>query len=207
MNMAKIALVGASGNIGGRILDEALARGHTVTGIVRNTDKLAVRAGLTIAQGDLADPAALASLLRGADVDVLVVSIRWTDNAAQVLEAARLAGVKRLLTVVGAGSLEASPGVRVLDTPEFPAAWRAGAEGAARALQTLRGETQLDWLAFSPSWTIAPGERTGKFRLGGDQLLRDAKGESLISREDFAVAIVDEIETPKHHRQRITVGY
>lgn len=203
--MAKIALIGASGNIGGRVLDEALSRGHTVTGIVRNPEKLAPRAGLTIAKGDIADPAATAALVRGADV--LVVSIRWTDNAAQVLEIARLSGVKRLLTVVGAGSLEASPGVRVLDTPEFPAAWRPGAEGAARALQTLRGETAVDWVAFSPSWTIAPGERTGKFRVGGDQLLRDASGESRISREDFAVAIVDEIETAKHHRQRVTIGY
>lgn len=203
--MANIALIGASGNIGGRILEEALTRGHTVTGIVRNPEKLSPRAGLTIAKGDLADPTQLASLVRGADV--LVVSIRWTDNAAQVLETARLANVKRLLTVVGAGSLEASPGVRVLDTPEFPAAWRPGAEGAARALQTLRNETAIDWVAFSPSWTIAPGERTGKFRIGGDQLLRDATGESRISREDFAVAIVEEIETAKHHRQRITVGY
>lgn len=203
--MAKIALVGASGNIGGRVLDEALSRGHTVIGIVRNPEKLVARAGLTIAKGDLGDPAAVAALIKGADA--LVVSIRWTDNAAQVLAAARLAGVTRLLTVVGAGSLEASPGVRVLDTPEFPAAWRPGAEGAARALQTLRGETALDWVAFSPSFNIGPGERTGRFRLGADQLLRDLNGESKISREDFAVAIVDEIETPKHHRQRITVGY
>lgn len=205
MNMARIALIGASGNIGSCILNEALSRGHTVTGIVRNPEKLTARTGLSIAKGDLATPASLADVVRGADV--LVVSIRWTDNAAQVLETAKLAGVKRVLTVVGAGSLEASPGVRVLDTPEFPAAWRPGAEGAARALQTLRDETALDWVAFSPSWSIAAGERTGKFRVGGDQLLRDASGESKISREDFAVAIVDEIETPKHHRQRITVGY
>ena len=203
--MAKIALVGASGNIGSRILSEALSRSHQVTGIVRNPEKLSAQAGLSIAQGDLADPNSLSKLVAGADV--LVVSIRWTDNAAQVLETARLAGVSRVLVVVGAGSLEASPGVRVLDTPEFPAAWRTGAEGAARALAAFRQEQQLDWVAFSPSWTIAPGERTGKFRIGGDQLLRDDKGESLISREDFAVAIIDEIEKPQHHRQRITVGY
>lgn len=203
--MAKIALVGASGNIGGRVLDEALSRGHTVTGIVRNPEKLTARAGLNAAKGDLADPAGVAALARGADV--LVVSIRWSDNAPQVLEAARLAGVGRLIAVVGAGSLEASPGVRVLDTPEFPPAWRPGAEGAARALDTFRKEKTLDWVAVSPSWTIAPGERTGKFRVGGDQLLRDASGESKISREDFAVAIVDEIEKPQHHRQRMTVGY
>lgn len=203
--MAKIALVGASGNIGGRVLDEALARGHAVTGIVRNTEKLIARAGLSVIKADINEPQSAADAIRGADV--LVVSIRWSDNATQVLEAAKLAGVKRLIAVVGAGSLEASPGVRVLDTPEFPAAWRPGAEGAARALQTLRGEKILDWIAFSPSWNIGPGERTGKFRVGGDQLLRDASGESKISREDFAVAIVNEIETPKHHQQRVTVGY
>lgn len=203
--MAKIALVGASGNIGGRVLSEALSRSHQVVGIVRNTEKLAAQPGLTIAKGDLADPAGVAKLAKGADV--MVVSLRWSDNAAQVMEAARLAGVKRLIVVVGAGSLEASPGVRVLDTPEFPAAWRPGAEGAARALASFREEKQLDWVAFSPSWTIAPGERTGKFRIGGDQLLRDASGESRISREDFAVAIVNEIEAHKYHRQRVTVGY
>jgi putative NADH-flavin reductase len=125
----------------------------------------------------------------------------------QLLDAVRQSGVPRLIAVIGAGSLEASPGVRVIDTPEFPAAWRSGAEGAARALGTFRSEKAIDWLAVSPSWNIAPGERTGKFRVGGDQLLRDSAGESRISREDFAVAIVDEIERPKHHRQRITVGY
>ncbi|MFT3906209.1 MAG: NAD(P)-dependent oxidoreductase [Steroidobacteraceae bacterium] len=203
--MAKIALVGASGNIGGRVLDEALSRGHSVVGIVRNTGKLESRPGLTIARGDVNDSKLTAELVRGADV--LVVSLRWSDNAAQVIETARSAAVPRLLVVVGAGSLEASPGVRVLDTPEFPAAWRPGAEGAARALQTFRAEQGVDWVAFSPSWNIGPGERTGKFRVGGDQLLRDAQGESRISREDFAVAIVDEIEKPAHHRQRVTVGY
>lgn len=202
--MTKIALVGASGNIGGRVLNEALSRGHQVVGIVRNPEKLGARDGLTIARGDINDPAS-AALIRGAHT--LVVSLRWTDNAAQVLATARAAGVPRLIAVVGAGSLEASPGVRVLDTPEFPAAWRPGAEGAARALQTLRGEHGIDWVAFSPSWNIGPGERTGKFRIGGDQLLRDASGESRISREDFAIAIVDEIERPAHHRQRVTVGY
>ena len=203
--MAKIALIGASGNIGGRILAEALNRGHAVTGIARNADKLSPQPHLTIARGDIADPGALATALRGADV--VVASVRWTDNAAQLLAAVRQAAVSRLIAVVGAGSLEASPGVRVLDTPEFPAAWRPGAEGAARALDTLRTEKAIDWVAVSPAWNIAPGQRSGKFRVGGDQLLRDAAGESRISREDFAVAVIDEIERPKHHRQRITVAY
>ncbi|HTP38704.1 MAG TPA: NAD(P)-dependent oxidoreductase [Steroidobacteraceae bacterium] len=203
--MARIALVGASGNIGSCVLREALSRSHQVVGIVRNTEKLTAQPGLTIAKADLADPASVAQAAKGADA--LVVSLRWSDNAAQVMEAARLAGISRVLVVVGAGSLEASPGVRVLDTPEFPAAWRPGAEGAARALASFRNEKQLDWVAFSPSWTIAPGERTNKFRMGGDQLLRDAAGESRISREDFAVAIVNEVEAKQYHRQRVTVGY
>ena len=203
--MAKIALIGASGNIGGRILSEALARGHSVIGIARHTENLAAQANLQVAQGDIAQPEELAQLLRGANV--VVASVRWSDNAPQLLEAVRKAGVARLIAVIGAGSLEASPGVRVIDTPEFPPAWRPGAAGAARTLDTLSAEKGIDWVAVSPSWNIAPGQRTGKFRVGGDQLLRDAAGESRISREDFAVAIVDEIEQPKHHRQRITVGY
>jgi uncharacterized protein len=203
--MATIALIGASGNIGGRILAEALQRGHTVVGIARDPDKLVAAPHFTTARGDIANPAELAKHLRGAEV--VVASVRWADNAWQLLDAVRQAGVPRLLAVIGAGSLEASPGVRVIDTPEFPAAWRPGAEGAARALETFRSEKSIDWVAISPSWNIAPGERTGRFRVGGDQLLRDAAGESRISREDFAIAIVDEIERPTHHRQRITVGY
>jgi uncharacterized protein len=203
--MAEIALIGASGNIGGRILAEALQRGHSVTGIARHPEKIAPQPQLQIAQGDIADPAQLAKSLRGANC--VVVSVRWADNASQLLDAVRQSGVPRLIAVIGAGSLQASPGVRVIDTPEFPAAWRPGAEGAARALDTFRAEKGIDWVAVSPSWNIAPGERTGKFRVGGDLLLRDAAGESRISREDFAVAIVDEIERPAHHRQRITVGY
>jgi putative NADH-flavin reductase len=203
--MATIALIGASGNIGGRILTEALQRGHTVVGIVRNPEKLAPKKLFTISRGDIGNPGELAEHLLGADV--VVASLRWADNAPQLLDAVRQAGVPRLIAVIGAGSLEASPGVRVIDTPEFPPAWRPGAEGAARALETFRSEKSIDWVAVSPSWNIGPGERTGRFRVGGDQLLRDAAGESRISREDFAIAIVDEIERSTHHRQRITVGY
>jgi len=203
--MARIALIGASGNIGSRVLAEALSRGHTVIGIVRHPEKLTPQANFQIVPGDIANPGELAKQLRGAEV--VVASVRWTDNAQQLLQAVRESGVTRLLAVVGAGSLLASPGVRVLDTPEFPAAWRPGAEAAARALDTLRTESAIDWVAVSPSWNIAPGQRTAKFRVGADQLLREAGGESRISREDFAVAIVDEIERPAHHRERITVGY
>jgi uncharacterized protein len=203
--MATIALIGASGNIGSRILAEALSRRHSVIGIVRSPEKLAPAQNLRIVRGDIAAPTELAQQLRGADA--VVTSVGWTANVQQLLEALRLSKVPRLLAVIGAASLEASPGVRVLDAPDFPAAWRPGAEAAARVLEVLRTEKVIDWVAFSPSFNIAPGRRTGKFRIGGDQLLRDAAGESHISREDFAVAIIDEIERPTHHRERITVGY
>lgn len=203
--MTTIGLVGASGNIGACILDEAIARGHAVIGVARNPDNIAARAGLAIVAGDIADPASLAPSL--ADADVLVVSLRWTIDPAMVIETARLAGIDRLIAVVGAGSLDAGDGRRVLDTPEFPAAWRPGSEAAARALDVLRGETGIDWVAVSPSLNIEPGARTGVFRVGGDTLLKTPDGESRISREDFAVAILDEIETCSHHRERITVGY
>jgi len=188
--MAKIALIGASGNLGREIKREALARGHQIIGIGRNLEKLPAEPGLTPVAGDIGDPGHLATVIK--DVDTVVASVKWTDNAAQLLDAVRSAGVGRLIVVVGAGSLDAAPGVKVIDTPEFPPAWKTGALGAFRALDTFRTETEIDWVAFSPSWTIAPGERTGKFRIGGDQLLRNEAGESLISREDFAVAIVDE---------------
>ncbi len=203
--MAKIALIGAAGNIGREVKREALSRHHQVTGIGRDISKLAEEPGLTPVAGDIADPAKLAEALQGADV--VVASVKWSGNAEQLLEAVRTAGVGRLIVVVGAGSLDAAPGVKVIDTPEFPPAWKAGAQGAFDALNSFRAETAIDWVAFSPSWSIAPGERTGTFRVGGDQLLRDEKGESKISREDFAVAIVDEIERQEHHRQRVTVGY
>ncbi|MGC3982840.1 MAG: NAD(P)H-binding protein [Steroidobacteraceae bacterium] len=201
----KIALIGASGQIGSRILDEALQRGHVVTGIVRNADRLPDHERLQPAAADIADVPTAVSHVR--DADVLVVSIRWQDNADQVLQLARQANVRRLIAIVGAGSLEVRPGVRVIDAPEFPPAWRPGAEQATAALDTLRREASLDWVAVSPSWSVAAGERTGKFRIGADQLLRDERGDSRISREDFAVAVLNEIEQPRHHRQRITVGY
>jgi putative NADH-flavin reductase len=203
--VAKIALVGASGNIGRQILDEALARGHQVTAIVRNPERISPQAGVAVVQADIADVRRVADQVR--NTDALIISIRWNDNAADVLRVARAAGVQRMVAVVGAGSLDARPGVRVIDAPEFPPAWRPGAESAVRALQTLRGEAEVDWLAVSPSWRVVAGERTGKFRVGDDQLLRDERGDSLISIEDLAVAILNEVEQPEHHRQRITVGY
>jgi len=202
----KIALIGATGNIGAKILDEALNRGHKVTGIVRNLDKLKGRNGLTARQCDLAEEKKLAGLLK--EHDAVIVSVRHDLNDVRhVYAACKSARVKRVLVVGGAASLEVAPGVMLIDTPGFPEQIKVQAAPAVEALKQIRMEKDLDWTFLSPSIMIAPGDRTGKFRVGGDELLKDAKGESRISQEDFAIAIVDEIEKPKHIRKRFTVGY
>ncbi|HSF67405.1 MAG TPA: hypothetical protein VLA67_08240 [Nitrospiraceae bacterium] len=117
------------------------------------------------------------------------------------------AGVKRSLFVGGAGSLEVKPGVQSVDLPEFPAEYKQGALATRETLNMLREEGSLEWSFLSPSADLSPGKRTGKFRLGMDQLLRDANGESRISFEDYAMAMIDEIEKPQHIRHRFTVGY
>jgi hypothetical protein len=123
------------------------------------------------------------------------------------MAAMKRAGVKRLLVVGGAGSLEVKPGVRVIDTPDFPEQLKGTARATADVLQLLRHEHDLEWTCLSPSAMLQPGTRAGKFRLGTDQLLTNARGESSISLEDYAVAMMDEVERPAHIRQRFTVGY
>ena len=202
----KIALVGATGNVGSRILKEALNRGHQVTAIVRNTERLPHHPDLVAKKGDITRGAAAAALLAGHDA--VISSVRFKDVGAQpVIDAVRAAGVKRLLVVGGAGSLEVAPGVQLLDTPQFPAAYKPEASAGREFLNTLRSAQDLEWTFLSPSALLIPGERTGKFRIGGDQLLKDAAGESKISMEDLAVAMIDELEKPQHVRQRFTAGY
>jgi putative NADH-flavin reductase len=201
----KIALVGASGNAGSRILKELSDRGHSVTAIARHPDKIAALPGVTAAKGDTADKKHLAALLKGHDA--AVCSVRFADGSpAALLEAVRAAGVRRYLIVGGAASLEVAPGKRLLDSPDFPAAYKAEATAAAAYLDMLKGVSDLDWTFLSPSAMFVAGERTGKFRLGKDALLAGEKG-STISFEDYAIALVDEIERPGHIRQRFTVGY
>ena len=201
-----IALIGVSGRVGSRLLAELLRRGHRVTGIARDTSKLASQPQLVLKNGDANQPAQLAPLLAGHDAVLSALKFA-TSDAAALIAAVKQAGVDRLLVVGGAGSLEVAPGRALLDTPDFPAAYRPEAEAGRRFLDTLRTERTLDWTFLSPSAEFVPGERTGKFRLGGDQLLADANGRSWISMEDYAIAFVDELETPKHSRQRFTVGY
>lgn len=201
----KIAVLGASGMAGSRIVAEALARGHQVTGIARNPERIAPRPGLTVAAGDILSPG-IADLLKGHDVVVSAMHFS-TMSAAPVLAAVKAAGVPRLAVVGGAGSLKDPTGKRVVDSPDFPDAWKSEALGGAAFLDALKAESGLDWTFLSPSAEFAPGPRTGRFRLGADDLLIDADGRSHISVEDYAIAFLDEIERPAHSRRRFTVGY
>ena len=201
----KIALIGATGNAGSRILAELSNRHHAVTAIARNPGRVPALPGVSARKADVDDLNGLAAALRGHDA--VVSSVHFTaSDPRKLIEAVHAAGVSRYLVVGGAGSLEVAPGVNLIDTPEFPAIYKAEAAAGAAFLELLRKETTLDWTFLSPSALFVPGERTGKFRIGGDQLLVNEKGSS-ISFEDYAVALADEIETPAHSRQRFTVGY
>jgi putative NADH-flavin reductase len=202
----KIAVIGASGNAGSRITAELARRGHSVTAIARHPEKIAAQANVTATKGDLMDQAALTGLLAGHDAAISSVHFLASDSF-KLIGAARDSKVARYLVVGGAGSLEVAPGVRLVTTPGFPVAYKAEAEKGAAFLDLLRAETELNWTFLSPSALFVAGERTGKFRLGTDQLLTASDGKSSISYEDFAVALADEIERPAHIRQRFTVGY
>jgi putative NADH-flavin reductase len=202
----KIAVVGASGNAGSRIVAELSRRGHHVTAIARNPDKIAGLPQVTAVKGDAQDQAALTELLSGQDVAISSIHFLASDPA-KLIGAAKASGVGRYLVVGGAGSLEVAPGVRLVTTPGFPAQYKAEAEKGAAFLDLLALEKDLNWTFLSPSALFTAGERTGKFRVGTDQLLTAADGKSWISFEDFAVALADEIERPAHIRRRFTVGY
>ena len=202
----KIAVAGASGRAGSCITAELARRGHNVTGIARNPDKIAKLANVTAIAGDANDRAALAKLWAGHDVVVSSIHFLVSD-AETLIGAAKDSGVPRYLVVGGAGSLEVAPGVQLVTTPNFPAQYKAEAEKGAAFLDRLRQEKELNWTFLSPSALIDFGNRTGKFRVGADQLLLDSAGKSWISFEDFAVAMADEIERPAHIRKRFTVGY
>lgn len=212
----KIALFGATGHIGHGILDEALSRGYQVTAIVRDASRLSTQnAKLTVVTGDVAKPDTWLDAVRGADAVVASLSPRRDSNpqsipahAAVLLDNLPRAGVKRLLWVGGAGSLETAPGVRVMDDPNFPAAWKTEATVQGEALDTFRAsQSDVDWTYVSPAALIDDGAHTGHYRVGGDQLLLDANGKSHITVADYAVALLDRIEKNDARRQRITVAY
>jgi putative NADH-flavin reductase len=202
----KIAVVGASGNAGSRIVAELARRGHAITAIARRPEKIAPQPGVTPTRGDVMDQGSLTGLLAGHDA--AVSSVHFLDfDPVKLIGAVKDSKVGRYLVVGGAGSLEVAPGVRLVTTPGFPVAYKAEAEKGAAFLDLLADEKQLNWTFLSPQALFTAGERTGKFRLGTDQLLTAADGKSWISFEDFAVALADEIERPVHIRQRFTVGY
>jgi putative NADH-flavin reductase len=202
----KIAVAGASGRAGSEITRELSRRGHAVTAIARNPEKIAKLPNVMPVKGDVLDQAGLARLWTGHDVAISSVHFLASDPH-KLIGAARQSGVGRYLVVGGAGSLEVAPGVKLVTTPGFPAQYKAEAEKGSEFLDLLRQEQDLSWTFISPSALFVEGERTGKFRLGTDQLLTAADGKSSISFADYAIALADEIERPSHLRKRFTVGY
>jgi uncharacterized protein len=212
----KIALIGATGFVGSAVLQEALNRGHEVTAIVRHPEKLQSQMKLHAQKGDVRNEDEVARLVAGHDAVISAFNPGWINSdlysqqvkgARAIINGVKRAGVKRLLFVGGAGSLEVKPGVQSVDTPEFPKEWKQGSLATREALNMLSQEPSLEWSYLSPSADLFSGQRTGKFRLGTDQLLKDANGQSRISTADYAMAMIDEVEKPTHIRQRFTVGY
>ena len=216
--MEKIALIGASGLVGSAILKESLQRGHMVTAIVRNPDKIKLEdPNLLIRKGDVLSEQSVPELISGADVVISAYNPGWTNpNIAEettraynsIIGGVKKAKIPRLLIVGGAGSLYVAPEKRLMDTGLIPQSFMPAIEALADVFYDLqKQEKEIDWAFFSPAGNIAPGERTGKFRLGKDNLIVDPKGESNISVEDYAVAMLNEVEAPEHHRERFTIGY
>jgi hypothetical protein len=196
----KIVLFGATGMIGSRIAHELEQRGHDVVAASRSTGV------------DATDPTAVAAASTGADAVVSAISARegsytLVDVARSLIEGLGDAGVRRLIVVGGAGSLEISPGVRLLDSPDFQEEFKPEALQGAESLEIYRGASSIDWIYVSPAAYIHPGERTGRYQLGGDQLIADATGASEISAEDYAIAIADLLERDDHPRQRVSVAW
>lgn len=210
----KVAVLGASGWIGSQIVEEAVTRGHQVIALVRNPSTIE-RQDVEVRQLDVLAEQDFAQALQGVDTVIASIGGRAAGNhdiversAAKLLEQLPNAGVKRLLWVGGAGSLEVAPGVQLVTVPDFPAEYKDEALAQSQALQLFRhSDSPLNWTFVSPAAEIFPGEKVGHFRVGGDQLLTDAQGHSKISVADFASAMLDELETAKHAKQRISVAY
>lgn len=216
--MKNVVLIGASGFVGNAILNELLSRGHKVTAVVRNPEKINVsNSNLEIVKADVADTNAMVGICKGKEAIISAYNPGWTNpdiyeetlrNYPLILEAVKRSGAKRLLCVGGAGTLFCAPGLRVVDSGAIPDAIMGGVKSLGEFyLNTLMNENDIDWIFFSPAGTLEPGKRTGKFRLGKDDLIIDENGISHISVEDYAVAMVDELENPKHHCERFTIGY
>lgn len=211
-----IALIGATGFVGSAVLDELLQRGHRVTALARHPAKLAARQGLAVLTADAQDATQVAQAVAGCDAVVSAYNPGWTvpdihdqflRGTRAIYAGVRASGVRRLLVVGGAGSLFVAPGVQLVDTPEFPAEYKAGALAAREALNLIRQENTLDWTFLSPPILLAPGERSGQYRVGAEAPLMNGAQPGGISVKDLAVAIVDELEVPRHVQQRFTVAH
>lgn len=216
--MKNVVLIGASGFVGTAILNELLNRGYRVTAIVRNPGKISVSSpNLTVVEADISDTNALIEACKGKDAVISAYNPGWSNpniyeeilkNYPLILDAVKKSGVKRMLFVGGAGTLYYAPGKRVMDSGAIPAELIGGVKSLGEFyLNTLSREKEIDWVFFSPASMLEPGKRTGKFRLGKDDLIVDEKGKSHISVEDYAMAMVDELEQGNHHRERFTIGY
>lgn len=216
--MKKTALIGASGFVGSAILKELLSRGYEVEALVRNPENVKVEnPNLTVKKVDVADVKVLAEDLKGYDAVISAYNPGWTNpdiynltlkNYPRILEAAKEAGVKRLLIVGGAGTLFCAPGLMVVDSGAIPAEIMDGVKSLGKFyLETLNNEKSIDWIFFSPAGNLEPGDATGVYRLGKDNLIVDSEGKSHITVGDYAKAMVDELETPAHHQERFTIGY
>lgn len=215
----KIVVFGATGNVGRQVVAEALRRGHDVVGVVRDPANVeSPDPRVKLVQGDATKAESVASVVRGADAVVSAISPRpnprglpapsLVDNARALIEGLRRANVRRVLFVGGAGSLQGPTGQAIMDLPDFPAAYKAEATEGRDALNIWKSEASgLDWTYVSPAAEIAPGERTGRYRTTDETLLVDAKGKSFITFQDYAVALLDEIEHPKHVARRFGVAY
>src|SRR3954469_4425640 len=209
----KLIVFGATGLLGTRIVDEALARGHDVTAVARDATRGDTHGGrVGTAGADVTDAEAVAKAAAGHDAALSAVGQHetpdmLTDAARGLLDGLARAGVGRLVVAGGAGSLEVAPGMRLLDTPDFHDEWKPEALAQAAALEVYRAaDTPVQWSYVSPGALLAPGERTGTYRVGGDELLTDDEGRSVISMEDFAIAMLDEATDPQHPRTRFTVA-
>lgn len=219
--MKNVVLIGASGFVGNAILNELLERGHQVTAVVRNAQKITRKHDrLSVVEMDVEETVKLKAVCEGKEAVISAYNPGWNNPNIyedtlrvypKILEAVKASGVKRLLIVGGAGSLFVKPGVRLVDTGTLPEAWLPGVKSMAKFyLETLTKEIDIDWVFFSPAANLGnlkPGIRSGKFRLGKDDLIVDEKGESFISVEDYAMAMVDELEQENHHQERFTIGY
>ena len=214
-----VLLIGATGYVGKALLNELVNRGHQVTAVVRSEGKLNDDRVESVV-GDATDPDTLATLAKGKDAVISAYNPGWAnphiyedtlENYPKILAGAKKGGVERLLIVGGAGTLFVAPGVRLMDSGTLPQEWLPGVRGLGEFyLNTLVNENDIDWVFLSPAANLGnlqPGTRTGHYRVGKDDLLTDEKGDSFISVEDYAVAMVDELETPKHHKERFTVAY